>query len=116
MPGEAARLAWSALLALALLVGCVGVLCAAVVHSGCVNPGPPVSHPDAGTPRAGYCGTMDGRTLRAAVVVLAVVLVGLTGVAARRRPLWPLLATALVILALLADAVVATSLTFAYTI
>jgi hypothetical protein len=33
LPGEAARLPWSALLALALLVGCVGVLCAAVVHS-----------------------------------------------------------------------------------
>ena len=35
---------------------------------------------------------------------------------ARWRPLWPLLATALVILALVANAVVATSLTFAYTI
>jgi hypothetical protein len=118
-PGELrlpARLPWSALLALALLVGCVGVLCTAVVHSGCVNPGPPVSRPVPGTPRAGYCGTMDDPTLRAALVVLAVALVGLAGVAARRRPIWTLLATALVILALLADAVVATSLTFATTI
>jgi hypothetical protein len=115
-PGAAARLPWSALLALALLVGCVGVLCAAVVHSGCVNPGPPVSRPDPGTPRAGYCETMDDATLRAALVVVATALVVFAGVVARRRPLWPLLATALVILALLANAVVAKSLTFAYTI
>jgi hypothetical protein len=66
-PGAAARLPWSALLALAVLVGST------------------------------------------ALVVFA-------GAIARRRPLWPLLATALVILALVANAVVATSLTFAYTI
>jgi hypothetical protein len=112
-PGAAPRLSWGAVLALAVLVGCVGVLCAVVVHSACVNPGPPVSRPDPGTPRAGYCATMDGRTLRAALVVLAAALVG---VAARRRPGWTLLATALVTLALLADAVVASSLTFAHTI
>jgi hypothetical protein len=41
---------------------------------------------------------MDGPTLRAAVVVLAVALVGLTGFAARRRAPWTLLATALVTL------------------
>ena len=116
MPGAAARLPWSALLALALLVGCVGVLCAAVVHSGCVNPGPPVNRPDPGTPRAGYCGTMDDPTLRAALVVLATVVVVVAAAVARRRPWWTLGVAALVTLGLIANAIVASSLTFAYTI
>jgi hypothetical protein len=99
-----------------VLVACIGVLCAAVVHSGCVNPGPPVSRPDPGTPRAGYCETMDDATVRAALVVLATALVAVAAAVSRRRPWWTLGAAALAAVALLADAIVATSLTFAYTI
>jgi hypothetical protein len=115
-PGAAPRLPWRGVLTLALAVGCLGVVCAAVVHSGCVDPGPPVSHPDPGTPRAGYCETTDDRGLRGSLVVLAMGFVVLAGAIAGRRPLWTLLVAAIVSIALVANAVVATSLTFAHTI
>jgi hypothetical protein len=109
-------LSWPAILGLTALVGCVGILCIVVAHSGCVNPGPPVTRPDPGTPRAGYCETVDTGTVRAALVLLAVALVPVAALAARRRPGWTLAVAAIVTLSLLADAVVATTLEFAHTI
>ncbi len=37
----------------------VGILAGGGVHHGCVNPPPPVSLPDPGTPRAAFCATAD---------------------------------------------------------
>jgi hypothetical protein len=103
-------------LILVVLVACVGVVCALAVHHGCGDPGPPVGRPDPGTPRAQYCGTMDRPGWRLAVVVLAAAAVIGAAVIARRRRLWTIVATTVIAIVLVANAIVATSLTFALTI
>ena len=115
-PGAAPRLSWTWTLALLVLVGCVGVVCALAVHSACVDPGPPVSRPDPGTPRADYCATADTPAARIATIAIALVATALGAVVSRRRPWWTLWVAAVATLALMANAVVASSLSLAYTI
>jgi predicted small integral membrane protein len=110
------RLWWGWALAPIAFAGCVAVICAVAAHHDCMEPGPPVSRPEPGTPRAGYCGTVDDRAVRAVIVFAGVAVVALAAVALRRRPLWAVIVTALVVLTLMANAIVASSLTFAYTI
>ena len=81
-----ARFSWAAVLWLAAGVVCLAIAGALAVHSGCVDPGPPVSRPDPGTPRAGYCATMDDPGVRVALIAAAgAVLVALAALTARRR-------------------------------
>jgi hypothetical protein len=109
-------LSWSATLLLALFVAGVGVVCALALHHRCVDPGPPVRRPDPGTPRARYCSTMDEPGWRVAVVVLAAAAVlGLAAISHRRRS-WTVVGAAVIAVAFVANAIVATSLTFARTI
>ena len=103
-------------MALAAFAAGVAAVCAFVAHHGCVDPGPPVSRPEPGTPRAGSCGTVDDGVVRALIVLAAVAIVLAAGHALRRRRRCAVAAAMLVALALLANAVVASSLTFAYTI
>ncbi|MGZ8632865.1 MAG: hypothetical protein ACXWZZ_03290 [Solirubrobacteraceae bacterium] len=109
-------LSWQAILALAAFAACVAVICALAVHHACTDPGPPVSRPEPGTARAGDCATVDAGALRALIVIPAVTVVAAAAVALRRRPWWAVIVTGLVAVALMASAIVASSLTFAYTI
>jgi hypothetical protein len=59
---------------------------------------------------------MDAPALRAALIVVGMAFVAIAAVAAGRRPWWTVSVTALVVLALVANAIVASSLTFAHTI
>jgi hypothetical protein len=98
-PGAAPRLSWGATLALVALVAFVSVVSALIVHSACTDPGPPVSRPEPGTARAGYCATADDGVLRAVIVTAAVVAVALAAAPLRRRPWWAVIVTAVVVLA-----------------
>ncbi len=109
-------LTWRAIVAITACTAFVAVVCALAAHHGCTDPGPPVRHPDPGTPRADYCGAIDDGASPALIVLAAVGIVALAGIALRRRPWWAALIAGLVLLAVAADAVLASSLTFAYTI
>lgn len=98
------------------VVACVGVLSALLVRHVCVAPGPPVTRPEPGTPRAGYCATMHGASLWLLLVVVPALLtlVGVA-VAGRERPIgWVVAGAAAVAVA--ANVVVVHSLSFSYTI
>lgn len=86
-----------------------------VVHSECIDPGPPVLRPEAGSPRAHYCAVADTGSLWL-LPIAAVLIVGLVIVVGRRRKLCALVAAVVALGALLANTLYVDSLHFAYTI
>jgi hypothetical protein len=99
------------------IVAAVGALSALLVHSACVDPGPPVARPEPGTARAGYCAVMHGAPLWLLLLAAPVVVTALTAAFARGRVRWwLLLVTATAAAAALANVVIVHSLSFAYTI
>jgi len=96
-------------------VAAVGALCALAVHHGCFNPPPPVTVPDPGTPRAEFCSAVHARAPWIAMILIPVVLVGAAGAIKGAGRLLSVL-TFVVCLVLLANAILANSLTSALTI
>jgi hypothetical protein len=99
------------------VVAAVGALSALLVHSACVDPGPPVARPEPGTARAGYCGVLHGvwpwLLLFAAPVAVTVI----TATLARGRVRWWLLLVGgIAAAAALLNVFIVHSLSFAYTI
>jgi hypothetical protein len=99
-----------------VLVFAVGI--AFMVRSSCLSPGPPVSLPVAGTPRAGYCDTVRGGTLWLLLVGLPVVLAALACGAppVRRRPVLGWVFVGVVVTAMWANGLYVGSLAFAPTV
>src|SRR4051794_15858970 len=106
---------WSlAAQALVVLVG--AALLPFAVRSACVDPGPPVSAPEPGTPRAGYCDALGGSALWLVLVAAPLAALACTAWIARRRPAVGWLAVAVLLVALLANAIYVGTLEFAYTV
>lgn len=102
---------------LVAVVAAFGIMSALLVHSACVDPGPPVARPEPGTARAGYCGVVHGGVLWLLLVIVPVFATGAAAMLARGGPRWWLFAVAaLAIAAPLANVLVVHSLDFAYTI
>jgi hypothetical protein len=93
----------------------VGTLCALAVHHGCFNTAPPVSVPDPGTPRAHYCSLVHAQESWIAMVLIPVVLAGVVGAIKGAGRLLAVLTFAVCVV-LLANAILASSLTSALTI
>jgi hypothetical protein len=106
---------WSLAAQLAvLLVG--AALLAVAVRSACVDPGPPVSAPEPGTPRAGYCDAVGGSALWLVLVAAPLAVLACSAPAVRRRPALGWLAVAVLLVALWANAVYVGTLEFASTV
>jgi hypothetical protein len=102
---------------LVVTVAAVGVLSALLVRSACVDPGPPVARPDAGTDRAGYCGVVHGPWLWLLLLAAPVVVTAGAALLARGRARWLLVAIATAAACgALANVFIVHSLEFAYTI
>jgi hypothetical protein len=103
--------------AAATLVAAVGALSALLVHSACVDPGPPVARPEPGTARAGYCGVAHGVSLWLLLLVAPVVVTAAAAALARGRVRWwVLLVGGVAAAAALVNVFVVHSLSFAYTV
>jgi hypothetical protein len=98
----------------ALLV--VGLACAGSVDRSCHHAGPPVSVPDPGTARAGFCSAVQGHVAWPLLALVPVVLGALALVLLRRSPRGSLAATLVLVAAAVAVAVVAAALPHALTI
>jgi hypothetical protein len=98
-------------------VAAVAVLSALLVHSACVDPGPPVARPEPGTARAGYCGVVHGARLWLLLAVAPVLAAAVTAALARGRlRLWVLLVAAAAVGGTVANVILVHSLAFAHTI
>ena len=107
----------SAVTAIVGVVAALGALAALLVHSACVDPGPPVARPEPGTPRAGYCGVMHGVALWMLLTVAPTLVIACASAMARGRVRWWLALLALLCAAAaLANVFIVDSLGFAYTI
>jgi hypothetical protein len=103
--------------AAATLVAAVGALSALLVHSACVDPGPPVARPEPGTARAGYCGVAHGVSLWLLLLVAPVVVTAAAAALGRGRVRWwVLLVGGVAATASLVNVFIVHSLSFAYTI
>jgi hypothetical protein len=99
------------------IVAAVGALSALLVHSACVDPGPPVARPEPGTARAGYCAVMHGAPLWLLLLVAPVVVTALTAAFARGGVRWwLLLVTGIAAAAALVNGFIVHSLSFSHTI
>ena len=84
-------------------------------HRSCVDPGPPVSQPEAGTPRASYCGVADSGSPWL-LTIAPILIVTLAIVLGRRRKAVVVAAVVLALAAVIANSAVIDSLDYAYTI
>lgn len=98
-----------------ILVALVALCCAWAVHQACFHPPPPVTRPDGGTPRGGYCDAVNATRPWLSLTLgptLAMTLIALSG---RRLP-WLVLAMAAIICAvMIANAIIANNLVSALT-
>jgi hypothetical protein len=100
-------------------VGVVAVcaaICAAVVHAACFHPPPPVTRPEPGTPRGEYCRAVLPWKPWVSFTLGPVALMAVGGSLGRRRAWVLAMMTLLICGVLIANASVADSLEFAYTI
>ncbi len=80
---RATAIAWA--LVLIVVVG----ISAAMAHSNCFEPGPPVDRPMSGTPRAGYCAALQATDPWLSLTVLPLLAYAVAVFALRgRRPFW----------------------------
>lgn len=115
----AERLPWSWHAALQLLVLLtVGGFSALAVHHGCVNPGIQFNGVEPGTSRAGYCAATDGQApwLPSMAMPVATLVVWFAMPFGRRRPMSGWLLVLAWIAVIIANATIANSLQFSYTI
>jgi hypothetical protein len=89
-----------------------GTLASVIVHEGCFDASPPVAVPEPGTPRAHYCSAVVAAKPWLLLVLVPTVLVVLCAARAPRLAV-PLAIVLMVVL--LANAIVANSLTFSTT-
>jgi hypothetical protein len=97
-------------------VGLIAVACAVAVHHACYDTPPPVSVPDAGTPRALYCDRIESWHLWPFLIGAPLLLTALLLAVCRRRKLLALIVSTVVATCVLANAIVANQLTWALTI
>lgn len=107
--------AW-AIAAGVLAIALFAALCGLAVDGACTEPGPPVSLPEPGTSRAGYCDALFSVSGWGVLVGAPAAAAAATGWAFRHRPRAWCAAGAVVAAAALVNACVAQSLPFAYTI
>jgi hypothetical protein len=93
----------------------VGGVCALAVHHGCFHPPPPVELPDPGTPRAHYCDAVVASRPWILLTIAPTAVTALAGMLLPWRSALLLIALA-VCTVLVANAIVANSLTSALTI
>lgn len=99
------------------LVAVVALLTATLEHQACFHPGPPVKRPEATTPRGEYCSALNSAAPWFTLTVVPVAVMAALAFAARRRSPWLVATLTLIICAaLVANAVVANSLTYSLTI
>jgi hypothetical protein len=99
----------------ALLV--VAVPLALAVRHGCIDPGPPVDRPVAGTARADYCNAIGGSTPWLLLVLLPVAVVTATSFVVRARSWWAGWISVLIVVAVLGlNALLLLSTDFATTV
>jgi hypothetical protein len=98
-----------------VLVAIVALLTATLEHQACFHPGPPVDRPEAATPRGEYCSALNSAAPWVTLTVVPMAVMAVLAFATRR---WPWLIATLTLLlcaALIANAVVANSLTYSLT-
>jgi hypothetical protein len=104
------------LLLLVTGVAATAAACAAGVHNGCFHPPPPVGRPDPSTPRGEYCRVVLSTKPWVLLIVGPSLLVLLAAAAARRNAFLVVSFAIVLCLILVANAIVANSLTSALTI
>ena len=82
------RLTWREAAGVLLAVLAFSLALGLAMHDACVNPGPPVEHPEAGTPRAAYCSVANRGNHRGLPAAPATSLVGIGMIATGRRKAW----------------------------
>jgi hypothetical protein len=109
-------LPWTAAVMLVALVVFVSVLGALTIDDACHNTPPPVAVPEPGTDRAAYCDGVQALPAWLALVAGPALLASLALVALRRHPWWAVSAALAIVVLVVANASLAHSLEFAYTI
>jgi hypothetical protein len=94
----------------------IGVICALATRHGCLHPGPPVIAPEASTPRAEFCSTIDGGSPWWSFVVGPAVLVALAWTVTKDHPRVFMVTAAFIWLALICAAGLANSLNYSLTL
>jgi hypothetical protein len=98
-----------------ILVALVALCCAWAVHEACFHPPPPVTRPDGGTPRGGYCDAINATRPWLSLTLGPTLVMALIALSARRLP-WLVLAVAVIIcVAMITNAIVAHNLVSALT-
>jgi hypothetical protein len=116
-PAAGNRIPWGVWLAAqAAVVLLLATGPAILVHSACVAPGPPVSRPEPGTPRAGYCDAVGGSTLWLLLVAAPVGVLLCAAPLVRRRPGRGWAVAAVIVTVLWANSIYVGTLDFAYTV
>jgi hypothetical protein len=100
------------LVASTLVVGVWSVLCAALVHHGCYDISAPIPQPFPSTPRADYCDSVGSATPWITLTFVPTVLMAATAWLNLGNPRRVTAIAFVLCLALIANAVVANSLTY----
>ena len=103
-------------LALVGATALIGAVCALFTRHGCLHPGPPVSAPEPGTARAGFCSAIGGGTPWLLIIFAPCAIVGIAAIAWRGSHRGLLLLVILVWIAQIAVTGMANSLTYSMTI
>jgi MYXO-CTERM domain-containing protein len=100
---------------LLIALAALSLICALIVHHWCIEPPPPVSVPDPGTPLADYCSAAD-TAHPWPLALLAPVLAAFGIMLVRRRTRWTAWICLAIATAAVTNAIVASQLTSAHTI
>jgi hypothetical protein len=92
------------------------VLCMALVHQGCFEISAPFPDPIPGTPRADYCDSVNSVTPWISLTLVPTALMGVIGWVCRGRPRLVIIAVCVLSLLLIANAILANSLTYSLTL
>jgi hypothetical protein len=104
------------ILGLVAATALIGAVCALFTRHGCLHPGPPVSAPEPGTARAGFCSAVGGGSPWLLMVLAPCAIVGMAALAWRGSPRGLFLMAITVWVAQIAVAGIANSLTYSVTI
>lgn len=97
------------------MIGLVGLTAAGstlFVHQACFEAFP-FAKPDPGTPRAGYCETVENPNMWISLTLVPVLGMMVFGLFARRRPWWVILCAGTICLLVVVNAVVVHNLDYA---
>lgn len=99
-----------------ILVALLALLTATIEHKACFHPGPPVDRPEPSTPRGEYCSAVNSADPWVSLTAAPVAVMAALALMARRSPWLVGALTFAVCAALIANAIVASSLTYSLTI